>query len=820
LFHAVAGERRIAEDFETVNTLSPLTLLYSSNNMTSIIADHPSVAHSMNELRTGRTTILDVVEDLPAEMNLSLSETPVLNCESRLSLVLEPEIDAPNTEIRIILSDGFSLVSGSLQWNGDLWRNLIMRMNVSVRAEMVGSWRVEAVATSKPANDYPKICSTQCYVQVSEAEAHVFDVAPEDFTKAEAVKLDSNVSPKYVGESAGNVTVYGTWYYEDQYGRLKPVRYATVQLWADAVPSDVYLATTYVQSDGYYVFPVIANNNGSLTDGYNVYVKLFCDSSQYEMVRVVLSQNDVRKPPATYWSQTDIQYNVTDGYHDMGRWVVTGDKRECWAIYDGVVDGYFWLLNQVGWHRSKVLATAQDRGSGSYSTGNGMVFYVGDGWDRDTILHEYGHCVQYAAREGSFPPKVGPDEHYPDSETECGWAICEGWAEFFPCAVDNTTLMVGGRFGSIESTTFANGIFGHGDSGDWDGDIVEGAVAQVFWDIFDGVSPNDYPLWDEPYGDCISNEFGKLWSIFLNHDPDNIHDFWAQWTPKDASIWAVFHHARIIEPRNIAVTNVSSSQPSVALGETVYIDITVKNQGDTVENFNVTVSADGLVINSFENVTLERDSFSTFTVSWNTNGEVKGDHTISAQAIAFPRDLNATDDTNECIVTVLSLGHDVGISSIVPSKTVIGRRYSLPVAIVVRNYGIFPETFNVTASANQTIIDTFSNLSLASGYSATLALDWDTTSYSEGNYTVSVYIAPLKDEVDISDNVLTIGIVKVTIPGDVNGDFFVNNSDVDQIRLYWQQKLPSAPGNVDINGDGIIDIKDSSIIGANWQKRV
>jgi len=140
----------------------------------------------------------------------------------------------------------------------------------------------------------------------------------------------------------------------------------------------------------------------------------------------------------------------------------------------------------------------------------------------------------------------------------------------------------------------------------------------------------------------------------------------------------------------------------------------------------------------------------------------------------------------------------------------------LAIVIKTKNYGIFPETFNIIVSVNSTIIDTLSDVSLESEDSTTLALDWNTTNYPKGNYTISVYIAPLEDEVGTSDNILKIGMVKVTIPGDVNGDFFVNDSDVGQIRLFWQQISPSAPADVDINGDGIVNIKDATQIGINW----
>ena len=93
-----------------------------------------------------------------------------------------------------------------------------------------------------------------------------------------------------------------------------------------------------------------------------------------------------------------------------------------------------------------------------------------------------------------------------------------------------------------------------------------------------------------------------------------------------------------------------------------------------------------------------------------------------------------------------------------------------------------------------------------------------TTSFVIGNYTITAHAGPVYGETDLSDNKRAISPVKITIPGDINGDFFVNIKDASQIGIYWQQNSPPAPANVDINGDGKITIMDATIIGVNWQK--
>lgn len=78
----------------------------------------------------------------------------------------------------------------------------------------------------------------------------------------------------------------------------------------------------------------------------------------------------------------------------------------------------------------------------------------------------------------------------------------------------------------------------------------------------------------------------------------------------------------------------------------------------------------------------------------------------------------------------------------------------------------------------------------------------------------------MKNEEDIFDNTRTFATVKITILGDINGDGIVNIKDATQIGAYWNWSVIFFPpmANLDVNDDGIINIKDASIIAANWLK--
>jgi hypothetical protein len=183
--------------------------------------------------------------------------------------------------------------------------------------------------------------------------------------------------------------------------------------------------------------------------------------------------------------------------------------------------------------------------------------------------------------------------------------------------------------------------------------------------------------------------------------------------------------------------------------------------------------------------------------------------------------LNVVDSTSvkakSNIATVTVKRHYVAVTNFASSKTVVGQGFSDSINVTVANYGSYTETFKVTVLANATSIAS-QNITLSIGQSDATTFVWKTTIFARGRYTINVQLTLAPGETNTAYNTYTYGTVKVTIPGDVNGDFFVNIKDATQVGFYWQQHVPPAPANVDINDDGIINIKDATIIGVNWQK--
>jgi len=161
--------------------------------------------------------------------------------------------------------------------------------------------------------------------------------------------------------------------------------------------------------------------------------------------------------------------------------------------------------------------------------------------------------------------------------------------------------------------------------------------------------------------------------------------------------------------------------------------------------------------------------------------------------------------------------NDIAVESVTLPRNFVGRGYNIHVNVTVANQGVYTEGFNVTLHSNATAVET-REVVLLSDDLTTLTFTLNTSGFAYGDYIIWVYAEPVPGEAYMADNTYVADTVRVTIPGDVDGDFFVNVTDATKIGLYWMQLAPPAPANADINDDGLVNIKDATIIGVNWLK--
>ena len=111
---------------------------------------------------------------------------------------------------------------------------------------------------------------------------------------------------------------------------------------------------------------------------------------------------------------------------------------------------------------------------------------------------------------------------------------------------------------------------------------------------------------------------------------------------------------------DLAVTNVTLSKVFVKRGESVDINVTIENQGRSIETFDLIVYYNTTTLNT-TCVTLESQNSTTICIKWSTGGVAAGNYTIKAYATPVQDEIDSTDNTYvEGTVTVASAGDVTG----------------------------------------------------------------------------------------------------------------------------------------------------------------
>ncbi len=98
---------------------------------------------------------------------------------------------------------------------------------------------------------------------------------------------------------------------------------------------------------------------------------------------------------------------------------------------------------------------------------------------------------------------------------------------------------------------------------------------------------------------------------------------------------------------DVAITNVVPSHTEVTVGENVAITVTVENEGNFDETFNVAVYYDGTLIENKTAIFLDSGNSTILIFTWDTTDVVKGTYTIKAEANVVPDEIDTADNTFE-----------------------------------------------------------------------------------------------------------------------------------------------------------------------------
>jgi parallel beta-helix repeat protein len=169
---------------------------------------------------------------------------------------------------------------------------------------------------------------------------------------------------------------------------------------------------------------------------------------------------------------------------------------------------------------------------------------------------------------------------------------------------------------------------------------------------------------------------------------------------------------------------------------------------------------------------------------------------------------------------------DLAVTNVASSKTVVGQGNKVELNVTIANQGNFTETFNVTTFA--TFIPSVSaraltiaseNVTLTSGSSRGVVFAWNTSGVAYGDYLINAYSWPVSGEINTLNNAIMLDSgVKVTIPGDISGDFQVSLQDLTLLANAYRSKLGDSrwDPNADVDGNGVVGLTDLTLLAIHY----
>jgi len=175
----------------------------------------------------------------------------------------------------------------------------------------------------------------------------------------------------------------------------------------------------------------------------------------------------------------------------------------------------------------------------------------------------------------------------------------------------------------------------------------------------------------------------------------------------------VSDNAFTVKVHDIATTKVTSSKAVVGQGYNLYINVTITNEGNFTETFNVTVYANTTEIETRE-ITLSDGNSTIIMFTWVSTGVPYGNYTLKAVADTVPGEVDTDDNTHVDSTVYVGIPGDInadGIVDIFDALTLAGA------------FGSEPGYPNWNPDADlvvDEIIDIFDALALAGNYGETV----------------------------------------------------------------------------------------------------
>ena len=170
---------------------------------------------------------------------------------------------------------------------------------------------------------------------------------------------------------------------------------------------------------------------------------------------------------------------------------------------------------------------------------------------------------------------------------------------------------------------------------------------------------------------------------------------------------------------------------------------------------------------------------------------------------------------------------DVAVISVTTSDTQAYVGEIVNITVIAENQGSFTETFNVTAKYENVTVGIFGTvgteevIDLAPDQNVMMTFSWNTTYIQPCvHYTIKAEASIVLNELQTSDNTFIDGKVKVKIIGDINGDGVIDIYDLTLVGTAYGsfEGDPRYDPEADLNKDGHVDMRDAIVVCRNYGK--
>ncbi|MGB9597047.1 MAG: Ig-like domain-containing protein, partial [Candidatus Poribacteria bacterium] len=506
------------------------------------------------------------------EGQLYLSNAPLVGQKATLSFDIVPLLgDYGKTTVIFRVPDGVSILGQSTFYEPFLTKGALRSYSIQIEVIEKGTYALQASVYSQVSQTRYEVEHFFVYLIVKDGYSQIAGKVDSLTMSKKGIMVQPVLASPDLAMAQGVLSFSGyIKYYNDNLLRLVPIKNVAVQLYEIAQLRNILISTVYTDNEGFYSFDNIANPNMELRSFQLVIV--FNNS----IINLVNDKNE------TYKFDLPAIQNVTSGVF-INDYVFneTNQFRCLGHIFNSVVEAGTLLLEKINWSRKRINT------KWPYKEGNTSLYTytyrvpmgdivsetlniaIGKEWDRTTMLHEYGHSIMsalYSYNYNNLPKGTYKDTvHYINTVSDAEFAMKEGWAEYCEALFDdsafNLTQYANANTPNIEYNEWWKGK----DLNNNKGEIVEGTVATILWDITDTAqSKDETPGIDD---DEISFMLPEIWNTMSKKKPKTIIDFWNYW--QDNSYGQIESLYKIFTDNKVSVTLKPQNRPPIANSQNI-----------------------------------------------------------------------------------------------------------------------------------------------------------------------------------------------------------------------------------------------------------